>query len=257
MDKPCSPEEYVRWWNKNFDIKIDKITEKQYRDAAVLVKHDFEHSAAWQELISELHNYHARYRLRQGYDLLMKKPEDINIDIKEWRNFISKIWRKNVVENENWDGEPDTGWITPDNWFEKINDIVRTTIVVKYFDGVGYLIDNIFELFTRHSYKCVPDWEAREEGYYAAQLYVIRDYELLLGLATQKKQISVEIQVITQMKDVIRELTHKYYEQKRAKVEMPDKKWQWDYSCDEFEPNYIGHILHYIEGAIMKIRDRR
>jgi hypothetical protein len=30
-------------------------------------------------------------------------------------------------------------------------------------------------------------------------------------------------------------------------------KWQWDYECNEFAPNYIGHVLHYIEGAVMQI----
>lgn len=35
-----------------------------------------------------------------------------------------------------------------------------------------------------------------------------------------------------------------------------DIKWQWDYESDEFIPNYLGHILHYIEGMIMEVRKR-
>ena len=58
------------------------------------------------------------------------------------------------------------------------------------------------------------------------------------------------------MKDVISTLTHKYYERKRETLELPDTKWQWDYNSEEFSPNYLGHMLHYIEGAVMQIRDR-
>ena len=58
------------------------------------------------------------------------------------------------------------------------------------------------------------------------------------------------------MKDVITSLTHKYYERKRESLEPPSIKWQWDYMSDEFTPNYIGHILHYIEGAVMQIREK-
>lgn len=256
MEKPSNPKEYIKWWNNNFGEKIDKVSEKQYETACVFVKYDFENSTEWRKLLQELYDYEAEYRQSRGYDLLMKRPEEIKLDIKGWSNFISKVWRENVVENANWDKEPDTGWITPLNWFEKIHDIVRTTIVVKYFDGVGLLLDKMCTHFRDYGCECKPDWEAREEGYYAAHLNVMRDYELLFGLETQKKRMSIEIQVTTQMKDVIRELTHKYYEQKRMRLESPDEKWQWNYMCEEFAPNYIGHILHYVEGTIMEIRDR-
>lgn len=259
MEKPLSPDEYRIWWNRNYEPKIDGVREKQYKDASILVKYRFENSAAWNKLIQELHNYESEYRRsHDGYELLMKDPEDIrwSISIKEWGDFVSKVWRKNVVENEQWDSGPDESWITPLNWFEKTSDIVRGTIVVKYFDGVGFLLDRMCTLFREYGCDCEPDWKAREEGYYAAHLNVIGEYELLFGLETQKKRISVEIQITTQIKDVIRELTHKYYERRRMKLSAPDEKWQWNYKSAEFAPNYIGHILHYIEGTIMEIRDR-
>jgi ppGpp synthetase/RelA/SpoT-type nucleotidyltranferase len=189
----------------------------------------------------------------------MKTPEEIELGIKKWNDFISKVWRRNVVDNKNWDKEetkPHGDWVTPLNWFERVNDIVRTRVVVKYFDGVGLLLDKMCDHFRNYDCECKPDWEAREEGYYAAHLNLIRDYELLFGLETKKKRIGVEIQVTTQMKDVIGALTHKYYEEKRMRLELPEEKWQWNYRCEEFAPNYIGHIVHYVEGAIMEIRDR-
>jgi len=259
VDKPSNPEDYIEWWNKRSDVKIDKAAEGQYTYVSTFVKYNFENSRGWKELIHQLHNYDAEYQRRYGYDLLMKRPEDIKLDIKEWGSFLSKVWRKNVVNNKNWDKEeiqPDGGWVTPLNWFERINDIVRTRVVVKYFDGVGLLLDKMCDHFRNYECECIPDWEAREEGYYAAHLNLVRDYELLFGLETKKKSIRVEIQVTTQMKDVIGALTHKYYAEKRMRLELPEEKWQWDYNCDEFAPNYIGHIVHYVEGAIMAIRDR-
>jgi len=264
MEKPENTREYILWWNKNFDTKINLAVRRQYDDTSTLVKYKFEHSDEYNELIHQLHNYEAEYRHRYGYDLLMKKPEEIELKIKNWQEFMSKVWRKNVVHNikwkyENWnmeDCQPKGGWITPANWFEKIHDIVRTRIVVKYFDGVELLLDKMHHHFEACGCQCEPDWEAREEGYYAAHLNVTQDYELPVGLAIQEKRICVEIQITTQMKDVITSLTHKYYERKRESLEPPDKKWQWDYDSDEFSPNYIGHVLHYIEGTVMQIRDK-
>jgi ppGpp synthetase/RelA/SpoT-type nucleotidyltranferase len=264
MEKPENPRKFIIWWNDNFDDMIDLRVRKLYSDVSTFVKYRFDHSDEFMTLIHELRNYDAEYRQSYGYDLLMKKPEEIKLEPKEWDGFISKVWRENVVQNthwndENWDKEvcqPNGGWITPSNWFERIHDIVRTRIVVKYFDGVALLVDKMSNHFLGCGCQIKPDWEAREEGYYAAHLNVTRDYEIPVGLEIQKKKITIEIQVTTQMKDVITELTHKYYERKRETLVQPDIKWQWDYECDEFLPNYIGHMLHYIEGALMQIRNR-
>ena len=264
MEKPQNSIDYIDWWNDNFDTQIDLAARKLYDYVSTLVKYEFENSDGYKNFIHQIHNYESEYRRSCGYDLLMKKPEEIELYTKEWEKFISKVWRRNVVCNSNWkkenwnheDCRPEGGWTTPDNWYEEIYDIVRTRIVVKYFDGVKFLLDKMHNHFEYCDCECKPDWEAKEEGYYAAHLNVIRDYELPVGLEIQKKRICVEIQVTTQMKDVITALTHKYYERKRESLELPNVKWQWDYNCDEFSPNYIGHILHYIEGAVMQIRNR-
>ena len=264
MEKPENPRKYIIWWNNNFEPKIDLSARNLYRDVSTFVMHDFKRSDAFTTLIHQLHNYNAEYRLSFGYDLLMKKPEEIELESKEWDKFILKVWRKNVVQNVNWDTEnwdkekckPNGDWVTPDNWYDKIHDIVRTRTVVKYFDGVKFLLDRMYNHFVHYDFICKPDWEAREEGYYAAHLSIIHDYSLPVGIEIQKRKVSIEIQVTTQIKDVITDLTHKYYERKRETLKLPDTKWQWDYECSEFAPNYIGHMLHYIEGAVMQIRNR-
>lgn len=67
----------------------------------------------------------------------------------------------------------------------------------------------------------------------------------------------IEIQITTQLQEVIRSLLHKYYEDRRKGVEAEGTKWQWDYKSDEFVANYLGHILHYVEGMIMDIREKQ
>ena len=32
--------------------------------------------------------------------------------------------------------------------------------------------------------------------------------------------------------------------------------WAWKYEGEEFSPNYVGHLIHYVEGVIMEIRNR-
>ena len=71
-------------------------------------------------------------------------------------------------------------------------------------------------------------------------------------------EFSFEIQVTTQLQDVILKLTHKIYEDRRQKgKDDSNKMWQWDYESEEFSANYLGHVLHYIEGMIMGVREKQ
>ena len=78
-----------------------------------------------------------------------------------------------------------------------------------------------------------------------------------MDFKTEKIMVSIEIQITTQLQEVIKKLLHKYYEERRKRIEKPSVKWQWDYKSDEFSTNYLGHILHYVEGMIMDIRESR
>jgi ppGpp synthetase/RelA/SpoT-type nucleotidyltranferase len=129
-------------------------------------------------------------------------------------------------------------------------------VVVKYLDGVGILAERLQQLCNTPDLTTSVDWEAREEGYYAAHLYVEREYSIPLDLGSERVPIKVEMQVTTQLQEAINRLTHKYYEVRRRKIKSSDSKWQWDYGNDEFIPNYLGHILHYVEGMIMEVRNR-
>jgi len=67
----------------------------------------------------------------------------------------------------------------------------------------------------------------------------------------------LEIQVTTQIKDVIKGLLHKYYEVSRTTSRVPSiEEMSWNYRNEEFIATYLGHILHYVEGMIIEVRDR-
>jgi len=143
-----------------------------YESVAAKAKVAMENSPFWKELIGSLRDIEARYQVTHGYDLLMDTRPPTLIE-KEYNSFLSKVCRKNVLENTFWPKEPMDGWITPDNWFSRVDDIVRTMFAVKYLDGVTFLVKAIETLCQKHSLTSKVDYEAKIEGYYAAHLYVL------------------------------------------------------------------------------------
>ena len=146
----------------------------------------------------------------------------------------------------------------PPGWFERINDIVRSLLVVKYLDGVTFAADQIAEIAKALGTTCNIELKAREEGYYAAHLYFPVACEIPReDWDTEEVTISVELQITTQVQEVIRKLLHAYYEERRVTREQEGATWQWNYKSPEFAANYLGHVLHYVEGMIMDIRKKQ
>jgi hypothetical protein len=168
------------------------------------------------------------------------------------------VYRWDVVQNNNFPEEPENGWILPTNWYEKINDILRTTIVVKYLDGVEYLAKKL-EGFCKDELRLIGHcrFVSRLDGYYAAHLYFGMEFEIpKFEWDTEKVYTSVEIQITTQVKELIKELLHVYYERNRLAVPSDEELWAWRFEDKEFSTNYLGHIIHYVEGMIAGIRKK-
>jgi hypothetical protein len=51
-------------------------------------------------------------------------------------------------------------------------------------------------------------------------------------------------------------MLHTHYEDRRMRAGSSDD-WKWDHRSDEFATNYLGHILHYLEGMIVVTRDKQ
>lgn len=256
-ERPRDIDEYKEWLRKDLAVEILDRTKTYYESVTSRVKTDFQKSIFWKELTEHLKEYDGEYLVKTGYHLLADGSVP-DLDIKTFDSFLIKTFRKNILENKNWPNEPKDGWIIPNNWYCRINDIIRTLFVVKYIDGVEFMVSKVKYICEQHMAECNIFLEAREEGYYAAHLYTKQNFEIpKITWDTERVDVSIEIQITTQLQEVIRKLLHKYYEERRKKISAEDVKWQWNYKTDEFVANYLGHILHYVEGMIMEIREKQ
>lgn len=249
-------ERYDGWLRDIFNISLVS-EENRYERESVRIAAAAESSVFWQKYLSQKRNLADAYFARTTYNLFADSEKE-SILLKPWSSFLEKTYRANVTNNVNWPGEPDGGWMLPTNWYERTHDIARTSVVVKYLDGVTSVTDFFSSVATTEevdNYSCT--FEARETGYYAAHSRVGIDFRLLIEDWTEvATKGQFEIQVTTQLQEVIRRLTHNGYEVRRLQAVQSDVKWQWDYKAEEFKPNYLGHILHYLEGMIMEVRDK-
>lgn len=255
--KPQNIPEYQEWLYKNLREETSTSARNYFESVLSKVKADFENSDFWIKLTGNLQEYGQEYYINTDYYLFANNsPYDLKpkLLIKSYDSFLLKTFRHNVINNINWPNAPNEGWILPSKGFSLINDLVRTLVVVKYLDGVEFIIEKIKNI----DCNCKVEFKAKEEGYYAAHVYIKRTYEIpKFDWNTRNEDILVEIQITTQLQEVIRKLLHKHYETNRKKIDIESTKWQWNYKSDEFSSNYMGHILHYIEGMIMDIRDKQ
>lgn len=141
----------------------------------------------------------------------------------------------------------------PDNWFSHFKDIIRTKFTVRYLDGLTQLSENLKEAseFLNLRFVIVP--EARPDGYYAYQCSVSQEYEITSkNWESQKIKAVVELQINTMLQDAIGDLLRKIYEKWR--IQRPPDNWQWEIEKQPFRTNYLGHVLHYLDGQLMTVR---
>ena len=255
-EKPTTPEQYEKWLRIQHGVEISKITRTHYTLTTTKVKDDLENSIFWNRLKDALKLARDEYLVGTGGYNLFQTADPPEILIKPFDSLLDKSFRINVLRNRQWPNQPDNGWILPSNWLAQINDILRTSLVVKYMDGVEFLVGKMQCLCEDTNLRCDISYEAREEGYYAAHVYIRHGFEIAdVNLETARTDMKIEFQLTTQLQELIRTLAHRYYEATRSKPKQEEIKWQWNFRSEEFVPYYLGHILHYIEGMIMEIRE--
>ena len=259
MEKPKNIEGFKRWYGDKFK-KIDQSTINYYDSVTNKMKLQIENSDFWNGILLEIKEMSDEYLLKTKYEFVSNSIEVPKLLIKPFESYIDKIYRKNVVNNDNWPEAPDGDWYLIDKSFNRINDIIRSSFVVKYLDGVELLANRLAAHGKETGNNVVTTLEAREHGYYAAHLDISFQLDIpMINWETETLPCSIELQLTTQLQEVLKKLTHTYYETTRTSLEENngDKKWQWNYRSEEFTANYLGHILHYLEGMILETRDRR
>ena len=240
MKKPETVEQYKKWMSEHSVAVLDSRIEQHYQSVVNGIHPEISESEFWKELGESLSLYDQEYTLKTKYPLMLRTARPPLLK-KPYSSFLDKTFRKNVVQNRNWPKPPRGGWLVPEKWFGRVGDIVRTTLVVKYLDGVDYLIEQLVELAEKHGLEHRTYYESRDEGYYAAHFYV--NYPLTmpsLKWESTKTEISLEIQITTQLQEVTRKLLHSFYEERRSEKPHKNKRqWQWDYRSEEFGANYF------------------
>ena len=256
MQKPRNIKEFKNWLKKEHNLNLSNSDKGYYERSIEMACNNFSRTAFWNELTSSLTKFNQEYFVSTGY-YLFKADYHPKLVTKPYESVISKCFRKSIVLNKQFPNKPNKGWLLPNNCFNLINDLIRTTIVVKYLDGIEFLIKKLDSLAKKYSLNFNIHYEARETGYYAVHTYLVSELEIpKMDWDTYIEKFNVEIQLTTELQDNIKALTHKYYEQKRETIESKKDLWQWKYESDEFAVNYLGHILHYLEGQIMEIRNK-
>jgi ppGpp synthetase/RelA/SpoT-type nucleotidyltranferase len=95
-----------------------------------------------------------------------------------------------------------------------------------------------------------------DEGYYAFHHYTAFQVEVVDDeWNSQTTNMEFEIQLTTQLQEVLRELTHPLYETAKLAIGPRDDQWKWDYDTPRFQTSYLGHTLHMIEAMIVQVRN--
>lgn len=254
LDVKPSRAAYPAWLRRKFRLTPAVRGKAYYDSVTASLQHQFEQSAFWLDVLAELDSLQSEYRLRHNdYDLLVGPAP--RVVPKDWERFLDKTWRRNVVSNKDWPKPPDGKWLLPPGWFSEIKDVIRTLFVVKYMDGVFFLGDRLEEIAISHGLTVESTLEGTPAGYYAGHIVVRHTVDLELSTwTTQRREVDVEIQITTQLHELIRRLLHRHYERRRIEPDE-DLSWQWDHVGEEFQANYLGHILHYLDGQILRTRD--
>jgi len=179
--KPEFPEPYCNWLHDKHGKKIDGATKSNYNHVATQIKEEFEKSPFWLTFLDRFRSYQDEYsEKRGGYGLYPYGFSPV-LDVKKYDNFFHKTYRKNCLHNKAYPNSPESGWILPGSWYSQVNDIVRTTVVVKYLDGLDFMLNKILDLCNELG---VPeehrrfDREVKSAGYYAIHFYIQQSFQI-------------------------------------------------------------------------------
>lgn len=249
-------DDYPQWLEKTWDGDKRELSAGRFLHQQLDLRTHFERSPFWCHVQRGLPEWAEEYNKLTGHRLF-SGPAAATLDMKSWESFLNKTWRENVRNNPNWPQEPPLGWVLPDTWFERFWDILRTRFTVHYLDGVKFLVDKLELQAELDSVVPRVEAKAKDTGYYAMHIVIPQEFEVL-GLdylEPELRRSEIEIQVTTELQEMVGDLTHRHFEKDRGSLSTASRPWQWDYERPEFSPYYLGHVLHWVEGVIMNLRE--
>jgi ppGpp synthetase/RelA/SpoT-type nucleotidyltranferase len=176
---------------------------------------------------------------------------------KTYASAIEKTYRANILHNKDFPEEPKKGWVSHQNIFTKFNDLVRGRLVCRFIDGPAFIAKSIVEYAKENGLKYRKYSQERDDGYYAYHVYISFPAKIFdLEWNEEEIYVEAEIQITTQLQEVLKDLTHKFYEEQRVSVDKDTSKWKWDFTSSRFKVGYLSHTLHLLESIILESREK-
>ena len=256
MTKPTSYEGYLKWAKENLDSDFEDPRVRRVYDANLLTfynlfsRHNFyldlqDRLTYWEQIYQD--ETEARLFMEHSPPEILRKP---------FKSAVDKSFRVNVLWNDSFPEPPKHGWVNAENLCYYFNDVIRTSIVCRFIDGPMFVTDQLMTLAKELDLERRRYTQEREEGYYAYHFYVkfpvnVVGFDWEQTMAT----LEVEIQVTTQLQDVLRDLTHSFYRESRLSSKKDSKKWKWSFRSNQFRIGYLSHALHLLESIILDARE--
>lgn len=253
--KPAFEAEYRDWLWEKHGVSITADVKASYEGTSEQIAREFKKSQFWKSLPGRLQELNAAHKVERGVPLLGTPGSTPDVDIKSWSSFWEKTYRLNVHRNRRWPGAPQRGWVLPETWFSQVSDIVRTKFIVRYLDGMAFVSEQLARAAAGAGLDSKLGRIAKVEGYYATHVDIEFPIVVSTGIDLATLGSRVEIQVTTELQENIYDLAHRQYASRRSANLDEGYSWQWNYRSDEFASNYLGHVLHYLEGMIMRLRE--
>lgn len=256
MTQPKSFEQYLEWARDYIasdfgDPRVGRLYEVNLQKSYnVLSRHPF-----FAGLQAHLEVWEREYKTVANSRLFMEQspPELL---LKPFESAVEKSFRANVLWNENFPDSPKHGWVTTSNLHCCFNDLVRCSIVCRFIDGPRFVTDRLMAYAKDLKLESRRYSQERDEGYYAYHFYVRFPVRLIdSNWEEELTEIEAEIQVTTQLQDVLRSLTHSFYGRSRISSDKDISKWKWDFKSNRFRVGYLSHTLHLLESIILDSRD--
>ena len=253
VEKPSNIDDFIAWAREtleaDFSLNGKTAVFNRIRTAySYVVENPFFEGLS--RLLSELQE-----RIRQdcSYELLMLVPTDMRnvLNTKSFESVVNKAYRENVLSNQRFPEPPGENWVTPSNLFSEFSDLIRCQLVCRYKDGPQLLAQELKSFADQCGLKSRVKALGRDVGYYAYHFFVEVPVEFTEG----KEHVEVEIQLTTQLQDVLYDITHQLYEKRRLQAGM-DADWKWDIESNQFKASYLAHSLHFMEAVIVELRNQ-
>lgn len=257
MKRPENLDEYLIWAEKEISCQFnDPKIQRLYDTNLITIFNTVSQHPFFIGFSNKAEEWEGYYEGKTNSSLFMDNNNP-SLRKKPYSSAVEKTYRHNILWNRAYPNPPHNGWYTFQNIYSRLNDLVRGTLVCRFLDGPSFIASEIQRYAEEHNLKCRKYSQERDDGYYAFHVYVSFPATIIDSSWNEENiHAEVEIQVTTQLQEVLRTLTHKFYESQRLLVSNDKGKWKWDFSSSRFKVGYLSHTLHLLESIILESREK-